>query len=150
MTVQICFETLAKGKLQGMGEQLERLIGGITVHIREAIKTIVMWQGQNSKCPNSLIPHIFDHFNKHKVFLKSTHEQPVVSLNDNISQDSVKANEPNFKDWGDESESNSENDISSSDESDEYTSSSDSDDENSNDLDNKHVLGSEGVLRSAD
>jgi hypothetical protein len=67
MTVQICFETFAKGKLQGMGEQLERLIGGIMVHICEAIKTIVMWQGQNYKCPNSLIPHIFDHFNKHKV-----------------------------------------------------------------------------------
>jgi hypothetical protein len=66
MTVQICFETFAKGKLQGMGEQLERPIGGTMVHICEAIKTIVMWQGQNSKCPNSLIPHIFDHFNKHK------------------------------------------------------------------------------------
>ncbi len=50
-----------------MGEQLERLIGGIMVHVREAIKTIVIWQGQNSKRPNSLIPHIFDHFNKHKV-----------------------------------------------------------------------------------
>jgi len=81
---------------------------------------------------------------------QSTVHQEREADKESDSTDAVKANEPNFKDWGDESESNSENDISSSHESDEYTSSSDSDDENSNDLDNNHVLGSEGVQRSAD
>jgi hypothetical protein len=80
---------------------------------------------------------------------QSTVHQQRETDKESDSTDAVKANEPNFKDWGDESESKSENDISSSDESDEYTSSSDSDDENSNNLDSKHVLGSEGVQRSA-
>ncbi|CAM6044061.1 unnamed protein product [Sphagnum compactum] len=202
-TVQIRCDTFAKEKLQGMGEQLERLSGGIMVDIHEANKTIVMWRGRNYKRPSSLIPAVFDHFNKRKALLKSKHEQAIASLNDNISKwekdlrelqahmaeeaatraerdaeiqsapvtdpqqfsvlqereadkesdspDVVGANELDFKDWREETDSDSESDISCSDEpdglhSDEYSSSSDSDDENSN----KHVLGLKGVRRSAD
>ncbi|KAH8972490.1 hypothetical protein BDL97_02G199900 [Sphagnum fallax] len=202
-TVQIRCDTFATEKLQGMGEQLERLSGGIMVDIHEANKTIVMWRGRNYKRPSSLIPAVFDHFNKRKALLKSKHEQAIASLNDNISKwekdlrelqanmaeeaatraerdaeiqsapvtdpqqfsvlqereadkesdspDVVGANELDFKDWRDETDSDSESDISCSDEpdglhSDEYSSSSDSDDESSN----KHVLGLKGVRRSAD
>jgi hypothetical protein len=66
-TVQIRCDTFAKEKLQGMGEQLERLSGGIMVDIHEANKSIVMWRGRNYKRPSSLIPAVFDHFNKRKV-----------------------------------------------------------------------------------
>ncbi len=83
-TVQIRCDTFATEKLQGMGEQLERLSGGIMVDIHEANKTIVMWRGRNYKRPSSLIPAVFDHFNKRKV--KSNFSIDFVLRSDGTSQ----------------------------------------------------------------
>ncbi|CAM6069249.1 unnamed protein product [Sphagnum tenellum] len=113
MTVQICFETLAKGKLQGMGEQLERLIGGIKAHM---VNEGANRADQDAEIQNGPVT----------VPQQSIVHQEREADKESDSTDAVKANEPNFKDWGDESESNSDNDISSSDESDKYISSSDS------------------------
>ncbi|CAM6008754.1 unnamed protein product [Sphagnum balticum] len=105
MTVQICFETFAKGKLQGMGEQLERLIGELQAHM---VNEGANRADRDAEIQNDPVTHPQE----------STDHQEREADKESDSTDAVKASEPNFKDWGDESESNSENNISSSDESD--------------------------------
>ena len=65
-TVRIDCNNFAKEKLQGMGEQLERLSGGTVIDIHQA-KTIIMWRGRNYKRPKVDIPEVFKNFNKRKV-----------------------------------------------------------------------------------
>jgi RNA-binding protein YhbY len=65
-TVRLCCDNFPKEKIKAMGEQLERLSGGIVIDIHQA-KTIIMWRGRNYKRPKNDIPEVFKNFNKRKV-----------------------------------------------------------------------------------
>lgn len=84
-TVRLCCDNFPKEKIKAMGEQLERLSGGIVIDIHQA-KTIIMWRGRNYKRPKNDIPEVFKNFNKRKALLKSKHEQAINSLRDSIQR----------------------------------------------------------------